>query len=145
MVSDKPSLPPTINLSMRSIWSPWISLAAEQASGVGKIIPTLGWKKLSFQQCSAAPHSAQGQLHTGTFAALLAFDLHLCPWNWMIFLIFYAPPWGLMWYFQYYRINFHFGGHLLNWFHAEREENKQGVWQNRFEQLWLFIVGSSFS
>ncbi len=31
-----------------------------------------------------------------------------------------------MWYFQYYRINFHFGGHLLNWFHAEREENKQG-------------------
>lgn len=42
MVSDKPSLPLTINLSMCSIWSPWMSLAAEQASGVGKSILSLG-------------------------------------------------------------------------------------------------------
>jgi len=79
MVFEKPSLPPTINLSRRSIWSPCMSLAAEQASGVGKSIPFLGGrKKLSFQQCSTAPLFPQGQLYTGTFAALLVFDLPFC-------------------------------------------------------------------
>lgn len=42
LVSYKPFLPPTINLSRCSIWSPWMSLAADQASGVGKSIRSLG-------------------------------------------------------------------------------------------------------